>query len=98
MTVLPVEGESFDMYGSDPVVRVAVDTLGQEGDAFNVGRARRLATDTQRRAPKVRDGGCARSLCARSLCARSLCARPRCDGPGCDMPVDWTELHSAQHW
>ena len=78
---VPVEGDSFDMCACDPILRVV--TLDQDGEPLNVGRARRLATDTQRRATKIRDGGCARSLC---------------DGPGCDMPVDWTELHHVQHW
>ncbi len=53
---VPVEGDSFDMCACDPILRVV--TLNQEGEPLNVGRARRLATDTQRRATKIRDGGC----------------------------------------
>ena len=48
---VPVEGDSFDMCACDPILRVV--TLDQEGEPLNVGRARRLATDTQRRATKI---------------------------------------------
>jgi hypothetical protein len=78
---VPVEGDSLDMCACDPILRVV--TLDQCGEPLNVGRARRLATDTQRHAAKIRDHGCAKSMCA---------------GPGCDAPVEWTELHHVQHW
>jgi hypothetical protein len=51
-----VEGPVLDMLSCDAVTRTL--TVDRYGEPLNLGRARRLASESQRRAARIRDRGC----------------------------------------
>jgi hypothetical protein len=59
----PLSASGAARYNCD--ADIAEVTMDGNGDVLNVGRTRRTATDTQRRALALRDGGCTVSGCAR---------------------------------